>query len=402
MIFLPLAPSRSLLYRHAVLAVGLLAGSSLLGSARAQKPVSSWLTTADGSSQLAQQSPLTWAKAAPGDASVIAIDDTKTYQTMDGFGHALTGGTAQLMMRMSPAARKALLQEFFGSGPNDIHTSYIRVSVGASDMNDHVFTYDDLPAGETDPSLAHFSLAEDEKDVIPVLKEILVIQPHIKILASPWTAPAWMKDNGAIKAGSLKPEFYDTYAQYWVKYLKGMQAHGIIIDALTPQNEPENPKNTPSMIMTADQQAEFIGGHLGPALAKAGLKTKIIDFDHNCDHPVYSETVLRNPDAARYTDGSGFHLYLGDISALSAVHDAFPPRTSTSPSRWWCRAAPGAAMAPAWLKRAWLLVEHRPQALRLCLRLLHRQLHLQPLPRNPSHRRPLRPSRSRLLRPWRG
>ena len=295
----------------------------------AQRPVSVWLTTADGANLLTQQAPLQWTQPATDTAtgaSAIQIDDSRTFQTMDGFGHALTGGSAQLLMKMSPAARAALLKELFGESPGDIHTSYLRITIGASDMNDHVYTYDDLAPGETDPELHHFSLGEDQKDVIPVLREILAIQPKMKILASPWTPPVWMKDNGSFKGGSLKPEFADVYAHYFVRYLQAMQSHGIAIDALTPQNEPENANNTPSLLMTADQEADFIGKHLGPALAKAGLKTKIIAFDHNCDHPIYSETVLRDPQASRYTDGSGFHLYLGKIDALTEVHDAFPSK----------------------------------------------------------------------------
>ena len=290
--------------------------------AAAQRPVSVWLTTRDGVNLLKPQAPLEWTRSEQ--KAAIEVDDAQRFQTMDGFGHALTGGSAQLLMKMSPQARTALLRELFGNGPGDIGTSYLRVTVGASDMNDHAYTYDDMPPGETDPELQHFSLAEDQKDVIPVLHEILAIQPRIKILASPWTSPTWMKDNGRFKGGSLKPEFYDAYARYFVKYFQGMQANGIHIDALTPQNEPESANNTPSLLMTAEQEAEFIGKHLGPALAKAGFKTKIIAFDHNCDHPIYSETVLGDRDASRYTDGSGFHLYLGKIDALTEVHDAFP------------------------------------------------------------------------------
>ena len=310
--------------RYGVLSLALLA-LSFGASAHAQRGVDVWLTTADGGTLLQKQSPLPWAKAEENQGS-ITVDDTKSFQTMDGFGHALTGGTAQLMMKMSPAARTALLRELFSTGPDGIGTSYIRVTIGASDMNDHVYTYDDLPAGARDPGLKRFSLAEDEKDVLPVLREIVGIQPSIKILATPWTAPAWMKDNDAVKSGVLQPEFYDVYASYLVRYVQGMRAHGIRIDALTPQNEPENPKNTPSMVMTAEQEAAFIGKHLGPALAAAGLKTRIVAFDHNCDHPIYAETVLRDPDAARYTDGSGFHLYLGEITALTEVHEAFPQK----------------------------------------------------------------------------
>lgn len=294
--------------------------------AAAQRKLAAWMTTADKSSLLKEQPRVAWKKAKGEPGAAILIDDARRFQTVDGFGHALTGGSADLLMKMSPAARTALLRELFGHGPGTISTSYIRVSVGASDMNDHVYTYDDLSEGQVDPELAHFTLAEDEKSVIPVLREIEAIEPGIRILASPWTAPAWMKDNGKVKGGSLKKEYYDAYARYWVLYLKGMQARGITIDALTPQNEPENPKNTPSMVMTAEEEAAFVGKHLGPALAAAGLKTKIIAFDHNCDHPVYPETVLRDVDAAKYTDGAGFHLYRGEIGAMTEVHDAFPQK----------------------------------------------------------------------------
>ncbi len=299
----------------------LFAAQSLHG-----KGVRVWLTTADRTSLLQEQQALKWHAAKAAQPADITMDDTKTFQTMDGFGHALTGGSAQLLMKMSPPARKALLQELFGGGPGGIDTSYIRVTIGASDMNDHVYTYDDMPAGEVDPDLAHFSLAEDEKEVIPVLKEIVGLQPGIRILASPWTAPSWMKSNGNPKGGELQERFYSAYAAYLVRYVQAMRAEGITVDALTVQNEPENPKNTPSMLVTAEQEATFIGHDLGPALQRAGLKTKIIAFDHNCDHPEYPLTVLRDPSAGKYTDGSGFHLYLGQITALTTVHNAFPAK----------------------------------------------------------------------------
>jgi glucosylceramidase len=309
-----------------LLAAFLIAATPLSGFAAQGKDIAVWLTTPDKTSLLAEQPQrLRFGKGSAGDKAIV-IDDRTKFQTMDGFGHALTGGTAQLMMKMSPAARTALLKELFGNGPGEIATSYIRVSVGASDMNDHVYTYDDMPAGQTDAELKSFSLAPDSADVIPVLKEVLAINPKIKILASPWTAPAWMKDNDDVKGGSLKKENYGVYAAYWVKYLQGMKAEGIPIDALTPQNEPENPKNTPSMVMTSEEEADFIGKYLGPALAKAGVTTRIISFDHNCDHPNYPIDILKNAAANNYTDGSGFHLYRGEITAMTTAHDAFPQK----------------------------------------------------------------------------
>ena len=191
-------------------------------------------------------------------------------------------------------------------------------------MNERVFTYDDMPAGETDPRMSRFDLGPDRADVIPVMKEILKINPRIRILASPWSAPPWMKTNGNSKGGSRKPEYYDGYARYFVKYVQGMRAEGIHIDAITVQNEPLNPKNTPSMGMQAPEQAAFIKGHLGPAFRAAGIKTRIVLYDHNCDVPEYATAILADPEAARYVDGSGFHLYGGKIEAMSQVHDAYP------------------------------------------------------------------------------
>jgi glucosylceramidase len=156
------------------------------------------------------------------------------------------------------------------------------------------------------------------------MKEILKLAPRIKILASPWTAPAWMKSNGRFKGGKLKPECYAAYARYFVRYIRAMEAEGIRIDGVTVQNEPLNPKNTPSLVMEAAEEAAFIKNHLGPAFHAAGIRTKIILYDHNCDVPEYATAILADPAAAQYVDGSGFHLYGGKIEAMTQVHDAFP------------------------------------------------------------------------------
>ena len=173
--------------RNALLFFGSITCLVNVAAVHAQE-VRTWLTTPDKVNLLAPQKPARFhhVKAVQG---VIRVDDATTYQVIDGFGHAVTGGTAELMMKMSPAARHALLEDLFGSGPGQHNMSYIRVSIGASDMNESVYTYDDMPEGATDPTLAHFSLAPDEAYVIPVLKEILAIHPGLRILASPWSAP---------------------------------------------------------------------------------------------------------------------------------------------------------------------------------------------------------------------
>jgi glucosylceramidase len=285
-----------------------------------------WLTNPDKSALFERQKELLHFARMPAQSPAIEVDRRRRYQFIDGFGFALTGGSAQHLIRMDAAARAAILRELFSTQANGIGVSYLRLSIGASDLNDHVFSYDDMPPGETDPTLAHFNLGPDRDDVIPVMKEILAIDPGIRILGSPWSAPAWMKTNYAVKGGQLKPEYYDAYANYFVRYIAAMKAEGIRIDAITIQNEPLNEKNTPSMQMLAPDEALFIKDHLGPAFRRARIATKIILYDHNCDMPGYAISILDDPAARRYVDGSGFHLYGGKIEAMSEVHKAYPAK----------------------------------------------------------------------------
>src|SRR5665648_640775 len=264
----------------------------------------------------------------------ITVDAKKTFQTIDGFGNCLTGGSATLLHKMDAASRKAILKELFATDGNNIGISYLRISIGASDLDPKVFSYDDLPDGETDPAMAKFTLNADRVDLIPVLKEILAINPNIKLMGSPWSAPTWMKTNNNSKGGSLKPEYFDAYATYFVKYIQGMKAEGITIDAITIQNEPLHPGNNPSMYMTAQDQADFIKKSLGPAFETANIQTKIIVYDHNADRIDYPLLILSDPEAAKYVDGSAFHLYGGSIDDLSKVHEAYPSKNLYFTEQW--------------------------------------------------------------------
>ena len=264
----------------------------------------------------------------------IFVDTTQTFQTIDGFGNCLTGGSATLLNRMEAGNRSAILKELFATDGNNIGISYLRVSIGASDLSEKVFSYNDLPEGETDTEMARFTLDAEKADLIPVLKEILTINPNLKIMGSPWSAPVWMKTNNNSKGGSLKPEYFDAYAKYFVKYIQGMKAEGIIIDAITIQNEPLHPGNNPSMYMTAEDQALFIKRSLGPAFANANITTKIIVYDHNADRPDYPLAIFKDPEAAKYVDGSAFHLYGGTIDALTPVHNAFPDKNLYFTEQW--------------------------------------------------------------------
>ncbi len=303
-------------------------------NAQQKKAVSVWLTDPAHSIFFKQQTPLPFTKIDKNKTATISIDDKQTCQSIDGFGFALTGGSAMNMMQMSTAARSALIKELFATDKNNIGASYLRVSIGASDLNEKVFSYDDLPEGQTDTSLVHFDLGPDKNDVIPVLKEILKIDPAIKIMGSPWSPPVWMKANHDTRGGSLLKEFYPAYAKYFVKYIQAMRKQGIRIDAITVQNEPLHPGNNPSLQMFAPDQADFVKNHLGPAFKAAHIDTKIIIYDHNADKPEYPISILDDADAKKYIDGSAFHLYGGKIEALSKVHDAHPDKNLYFTEQW--------------------------------------------------------------------
>lgn len=293
-----------------------------------------YITTLDKSSLFEKISVEVTDSVETDSAAVIKIDTSQTFQEIDGFGYTLTGGSALHINKMSDSARADLLQELFGTAEDELGVSYLRLSIGASDLDEAPFSYNDLPEGETDEQLENFSLANDTIHLIPVLKEILEIVPDIKILGSPWSPPKWMKDNNDTRGGSLKKEYFPAYANYFVKYIKAMEAEGIRIDAITIQNEPLHPGNNPSLLMLAEDQAEFIKDHLGPVFEENNISTKIILYDHNADRPDYPISILDDPEAAKYVDGSAFHLYGGEIEALSEVHEAHPDKHIYFTEQW--------------------------------------------------------------------
>lgn len=291
-----------------------------------------YLTTPDQTSLIAPQEngifPLT-----DNDNFTINVSENETFQTMDGFGYSLTGGSATLINNMSSSSKSALLRELF-SVENGNGVSYLRISIGASDLDASVFSYNDIPVGQTDITLSNFSMAPDKTHLIPVLKEIVAINPTIKILATPWSAPVWMKTNGSSIGGKLQNQYYATYANYFVKYIKEMKDEGITIHAITIQNEPENPHNNPSMLMEANEQKNFIVNHLGPLFSSENIETDIILFDHNLDNPNYPISIMNDPAAKQYVAGSAFHLYAGTIDKMSVVHNAHPDKGVYFTEQW--------------------------------------------------------------------
>jgi glucosylceramidase len=267
-------------------------------------------------------------------ADTVFFNEQVQFQAIEGFGYTLTGGSAYLLYQMPFQNRGAILKELFGQGPNDLNINYLRISIGASDLDATVFSYDDLKEGEIDPDLLKMSIAKDQEFLIPILKEIQAIQPKLKLIASPWSPPVWMKDNRQSKGGHLLPQFYASYAQYFVKYIQLMKAEGVQINAVTIQNEPEHGGNNPSMLMTPVEQNTFIKNHLGPAFKKQGIQTEIVIWDHNADNPNYPIQILNDAVTNAFVSASAFHLYLGHESALSKLKQAHPNKKIYFTEQW--------------------------------------------------------------------
>lgn len=253
----------------------------------------------------------------------VVIDEEQTFQEMDGFGASFTDSAAYLIHQvLKTKQRSELMTRLFD--PNvGIGLSVLRQPMGASDYARDFYSYNDMPEGQTDVELDQFSIAHDEEDIIPLLKEALRLNPDVKLMGSPWSPPGWMKTSGSMIGGELKPEYYSVYANYFVRYIQGYKAHGLPIYAITPQNEAlYSPGHYPGMIMLPEAQGDFIKNHLKPQFVKNDIDTKILCYDHNWDKPDYPLTVFEQAGDA--VDGVAWHWYGGKPSAQSEVFEAFP------------------------------------------------------------------------------
>ena len=255
----------------------------------------------------------------------IFVNDAKQYQTIDGFGASITDSSASLLRnKLSEPQFQKIMEQLFDR-EKGIGLSLLRQPMGSSDFALEDYTYDDIPPGESDTELQHFSIEKDQRYIIPVLRAALAINPQIKILATPWSPPAWMKSNDSLVKGALRPEDYDALARYFVKFVKAYEQAGVPIFGVTMQNEPLNIEaDYPSMIMSASEQAAFLASALGPAFRAAGVRSKIFIFDHNWDLIHYPIEVLAEAKAAAYASGIAIHCYGGNAAAQSELHERFP------------------------------------------------------------------------------
>lgn len=329
----PLRPARLLL--AALLTTAGITTLATPAAHAAGEPVTAWLTTTDDSAGrhvvrgLEPQTPFAFSAGAGGGGENITVDENTRYQTFTGGGASFTDTAAWLMNSsgaLSQATRDATMRKLF-SPTDGIGLSFLRNPMGASDLARSGYTYDDVPAGQTDPSLANFSLAHDLADVLPLTKQARQLNPDLTVMASPWTAPAWMKDGGSLNGGWLKAEDYGAYASYFVKYLQSYRDQGVPVSYVTAQNEPTCCSGYPSMSWNAGGLAYFTKSELLPKLQQAGLSTKVLAHDWNWD--TYDSYAAQTVDDAAVRShpnfgGIAWHGYGGDVTKQTTVHDQYP------------------------------------------------------------------------------
>ena len=300
--------------------------------------VHSWVTLTDQTKLLHQEADAYFDTKAPLPLH-IEVDVGKRYQEMVGFGANISDASAWLIQhRLNDQQRKALMEDLFGKAPG-VGFSFTRLTIGASDFSRSHYTLDDVPAGQTDYPLAQFSIAPMRADVLPLVKSALAINPQLRVMASPWSAPAWMKANDSLIQGALRPDAYGAFAQYLGKFADAMEAEGVPLYAVTVQNEPHfEPKDYPGMRVDSAARAKLIGEHLGPLFARRAKPVRILDWDHNWDEPQAPLAVLADDKARPFVAGVAWHCYSGDVAAQSRVHDAYPDKetyfTECSGGEW--------------------------------------------------------------------
>jgi glucosylceramidase len=298
-----------------------------------------WVTTPDGAERLADRGSVAFERGGS-DELTISVDPSRVYQRMDGFGASITDSSAHVLYQLDRRRRDSAMRNLFGRN----RLSFLRQPMGSSDFvaGPH-YTYDDLPAGETDYGMRRFSIAHDRRQILPLLRQARRLNPRLKVIGSPWSAPAWMKANGSLIGGRLidDPRIYGAYARYFVRFVQAYEREGVPVYAVTVQNEPQNrnPDRYPGMDLPVAQEAKLIVA-IGKAFRRARIDTKIFGYDHNWSmHPADIATTppgeepeteyptdLLNSEAGRWIDGTAFHCYSGDPSRQTELHRAFPEK----------------------------------------------------------------------------
>ena len=287
-------------------------------------PLKAWRTA--GEQRYVSIEAPAWRTDAPTSAMSVRLDPEQRYQQVLGFGAALTDASCYLLEQLDAGRRKSILDECFG--PSGLRLSVARTTIGSSDYSVSAYSYDDTES--PDPELEHFSIDHDKKYILPLLREAQQTNPELFYFSSPWSPPGWMKAGNSLLGGSMRKHYFDAYAQYFVKFLQGYGVDGVKISAVTVQNEVDADQDSrmPAALWGQEYEMEFVKDHLGPALRKASLDTKIWILDHN--YSLWGRAVdeLSDPDVYKYVDGIAWHGYVGEPSSMTRVHDMFPTKNA--------------------------------------------------------------------------
>ncbi len=296
-------------------------------SVYAEDSVQVVMSSQDGSKNLSVEPALQFGKARRFKDPVIEVDLSGKGQSILGLGASFDHATCENLSKL-PLEKRAEVLEKLMNPETGIGMNLMRVCIGTSDfVGEPYYTYNDLPEGETDPELSKFSIEKDRAYVLPAIKMAQQMNPSLLFFGSPWSPPAWMKTSGKLGTGSLKRECYPVFAEYLLKFIQAYEAEGVPIYAITVQNEPRmSDKNYPTTLWTGEEERDFIRDHLGPLFRQNNVKTLIWCWDHNWNKPEFPRTVLSDPQAAHYVDGTGWHLYEGKVEVQSAFKAEFPDK----------------------------------------------------------------------------
>ena len=305
-------------------AVAALAHRVPAWGAPAAGPVKVWSTYRD--KRHAAGEALSWKPAGDAGAEAIVLNPAATRQEVLGFGAAMTDSSCYVLSQMTPAEREPLMHDLFS--PGEMAMNVCRTCIGASDYSRTVYSFDE--SDEPDPDLKKFSIDHDKAYILPMLREARKVNPELFLFSSPWSPPGWMKPNKSMLGGAMRKQSFGPYAQYFMKFLEGYKGEGVVIDAVTVQNETdaEQEGNMPACLWAQEAEMDFVKSHLGPALRKAGSPVKIWVIDHN--YSLWGRAVdeLSDEGVYEYVDGIAWHGYVGEVSAMSRVHDAFPQKNA--------------------------------------------------------------------------
>jgi glucosylceramidase len=315
---------RNFLKSASATTAALAASSRIPAWAASSSPVEVWSTFRDRRHAAAE--PLAWKRASEIAADAIVLDPASTRQEILGFGGALTDATCYVLSQLTEAEREPVMHDLFA--PGEMALNVCRTCIGASDYSRNAYTFDESP--EPDPELKKFSIDHDKEYILPILRQARKVNPDLFLFSSPWTPPGWMKPNGSMLGGNMRKQSYAPYARYFVKFLEGYKSEGIVIDAVTVQNEVDADQDghMPACQWGQEYEIEFVKSHLGPALRKAAPQTKIWVLDHNYNLWGRAIGELSDPDAYEFIDGIAWHGYVGEPSAMTRVHDAFPTKNA--------------------------------------------------------------------------